>query len=222
MKLTTQQIVKIEETLVLKGLIYDDIKLEVTDHIASEIEAEMEEKEISFETAFKQAFENWKEQLKPSSSFWVGLINSAPGIVMKRWKSTTIRQQLLSLLIGILPTIVLIGLFKIYNNSTAIDYAIQGLSLLFFCLTLYYRIIIWKSKRKTSFSLMFNKNSNVILYFLIMWVSGKAPLRMDVGNVFHNIFGGFLISWLFVYLVFNLQLAFKHFQFEKKLSISEL
>jgi hypothetical protein len=222
MKLTTQQIATIEETLVLKGLIYDDIKLEVTDHIASEIEAIMAEKDISFEVAFKQAFENWKVLLSSSSSFWVGLIYSSPRIVMKRWKSILIRQQFQSLFIAIIPTLTLLGLFKIYNNSTGIDYGIQGFSLSFFCLIIYYRVIIWKSKRKTSYSLMFNKNSNLILYFLIMWGSGKAPLRMNVDNIFHNIFGGFLISWLFVYLVFNLQLAYKHFQFEKKLSISKL
>ena len=38
MKLTNQQIALIDETLVLNGLIYDDIKLEIMDHIASEIE----------------------------------------------------------------------------------------------------------------------------------------------------------------------------------------
>jgi hypothetical protein len=38
MKLTNQQIAFIDETLVLNGLTYDDIKLEVMDHIASEIE----------------------------------------------------------------------------------------------------------------------------------------------------------------------------------------
>jgi hypothetical protein len=220
MKLTSQQIATIEEALVLNGLIYDDIKLEVTDHIASEIEVTMQENNLSFDNAFEKAFENWKEQLRPSSSFWVGLIYSSPGIVMKRWKSTTIRQQLLSLFIAILPTIVLIGLFKIYSNPIAIDYAIQGLSLSLFWLIFYLRFVIWKSKRKTSFSLMFNKNSNVILYFLIMLGIGKAPLRMNLDNNFHNIFGAFLISWLFVYLVFNLQLAYKHLQFEKKLFIS--
>jgi hypothetical protein len=221
MKLTTQQIATIDKTLVLNVLIYDDIKLEVTDHIASEIETAMEENNISFDDAFKQAFENWKFQLRPSSSFWVGLIYSSPRIVMNRWESTTKRQQFQSLFIAIIPTLVLLSLFKIYNNSTGIDYVIQGLSVSFFCLISYYRVIIWKSKRKTSFSLMFNRNSNLILWFLIMWGSGKAPLRMNVDNVFHNIFGVFLISWLFVYLVFNLQLAYKHFQFEKKLSISK-
>jgi hypothetical protein len=40
MKLTNQQIETIEETLVLNGVVYDDIKLELIDHIATEIESE--------------------------------------------------------------------------------------------------------------------------------------------------------------------------------------
>jgi hypothetical protein len=40
MKLTNQQIETIEETLVLNGVVYDDIKLELVDHIATEIESE--------------------------------------------------------------------------------------------------------------------------------------------------------------------------------------
>jgi hypothetical protein len=69
---------------------------------------------------------------------------------------------------------------------------------------------------------MFDRNSNLILYFLMILGIGKAQLRMSEDNIFHNVLGVFLLSWFFVYLVFNLQLAFKHFQFEKKLSISEL
>ena len=219
MKLTTEQIAAIDETLVLNGLIYDDIKLEVTDHIASEIEAKMETS-ISFDDALLQAFESWRFQLRPSSSFWVGSIYYSPRIVMNRWESIKKRQQFQSLFIAIILTLVLLGLFKIYNNSTFFDNLIQGLSLLFFCLIFYFRVIIWKSKRKTSFSLMFDRNSNLILFFLIMWGSGKAPLRMNIDNVLGNIIGVFIISWLFVYLVFNLQLAYKHFQFEKELKIS--
>ncbi len=40
-KLTAEQIAIIDETLVLKKLIYHDIKYEVVDHIASEIETIM-------------------------------------------------------------------------------------------------------------------------------------------------------------------------------------
>jgi hypothetical protein len=39
MRLTNQQITTIEQTLVLNGVVYDDIKLELLDHIATEIES---------------------------------------------------------------------------------------------------------------------------------------------------------------------------------------
>mgnify|MGYP000954006274 CR=1 FL=1 len=57
MKLSAQQIAKIEETLVLNGIQYDDIKLEVLDHIASEIEALQEVNSLSFDENFKTAFQ---------------------------------------------------------------------------------------------------------------------------------------------------------------------
>lgn len=218
MKLSTQQIATIDETLLLNGLKFDDLKLELTDHIASEIETKIENQEVSFETAFHEVFENWQYQMKPSSSFWVGLIYSSPRIVMDRWKSTTKLQQFKSLFIAIIPTLALISLFKIYNNSAVIDHVLQGLNLVFFLLIIYYRVIIWKSKWKTTFSLMFGRNSNVILFYMMLFVI--APLRMSEINIWRNIFGAFLVSWFMVYLFFNFQLAYKHFQFIKKLKLS--
>jgi hypothetical protein len=70
MKLSAQQIAQIEETLVLNGIHYDDIKLELTDHIASEIEEEISIQGLSFEVALHAVFENWKEQLRPCTSLW--------------------------------------------------------------------------------------------------------------------------------------------------------
>nr|WP_315154946.1 hypothetical protein [uncultured Flavobacterium sp.] len=218
MKLTAEQIEKIEETLVLNGIQYEDIKLELTDHIASEIEEKTSIEGVSFEIAFHEVFNNWKYQMKPSSSFWVGLIYTSPRIVMDRWKSTTKLQQFKSLFIAIIPTLGLISIFKIYNNSAVIDNVIKGLSLVFFLLIIYCRVIIWKSKRKTSFSLMFGRNSNLILFYMMLFAI--APLRMSEINIWRNIFDAFLVSWFMVYLFFNLQLAYKHFKFIKKLKFS--
>ena len=218
MKLSTQQITQIEETLVLNGIQYEDIKLELTDHIASEIEEKTSIEGISFEIAFHETFENWQNQMKPSSSFWVGLIYTSPRVVMDRWKSTTKLQQFKSLFIAIIPTLGLISIFKIYNNSAVIDNVIKGFSLIFFLLIIYYRVIIWESKRKTTFSLMFGRNSNLILFYMMLFII--APLRMSEINIWRNIFGAFLVSWFMVYLFFNLQLAYKHFQFIKKLKLS--
>lgn len=218
MKLTAEQIKKIEETLVLNGIQYEDIKLELTDHIASEIEEKTSIQDLSFEVVFYEVFENWQNQMKPSSSFWVGLIYSSPRIVMDRWKSTTKLQQFKSLFIAIIPTLGLISIFKIYNNSVIIDNVIRGLSLVFFSLIVYYRVRIWKSKRKTTFSLMFARNSNVIIFYMMLFAI--APLKMSEINIWHNILNAFLVSWFMVYLFFNFQLAYKHFQFIKKLKLS--
>jgi hypothetical protein len=53
MKLTNQQIETIEETLVLNGVVYDDIKLELIDHIATEIESEASIESKLFETVLR-------------------------------------------------------------------------------------------------------------------------------------------------------------------------
>jgi hypothetical protein len=57
MKLTNQQITTIEETLVLNGVVYDDIKLELVDHIATEIESEIVVRNL--EVVLKEVFEKW-------------------------------------------------------------------------------------------------------------------------------------------------------------------
>ena len=73
MKLTNQQITIIEETLVLNGVVYDDIKIELIDHIASEMEAETINEAKPFEIILKEVFEKWKPQLRPTShNLWLG------------------------------------------------------------------------------------------------------------------------------------------------------
>ncbi|MFB0909668.1 MAG: hypothetical protein QMA99_01700 [Flavobacterium sp.] len=78
MKLTNQQITTIEETLVLNGVVYDDIKLELLDHIATEIEVLIEGNSLSFEENVQMVFKRWEPQLKPSNSFLTGISNSYP------------------------------------------------------------------------------------------------------------------------------------------------
>ncbi len=60
MKLTIEQIAKIDETLVLNGVVYDDIKIELTDHIASDIEEVMINQGVDFKTALINSFDKWE------------------------------------------------------------------------------------------------------------------------------------------------------------------
>jgi 6-phosphogluconate dehydrogenase len=74
LKITNQQITTIEQTLVLNGVVYDDIKLELLDHIATEIESIIDESQFSFEENLKKVFAKWKNELT-SSSFGLEITN---------------------------------------------------------------------------------------------------------------------------------------------------
>lgn len=84
MKLTIEQINQIDTFLEINDVKYLDIKLELLDHIASQIEALMSEQNSSFEEAFIVIKDNWKPRLLSSSSFLIGIIYSFPKIVLDR------------------------------------------------------------------------------------------------------------------------------------------
>jgi hypothetical protein len=223
MKLSAQQIAQIEETLVLNGIQYDDIKLELTDHIASEIEEKITVHEVSFEVAFRKIFENWKEQLRPTSSHWVGLINSSPKIVLDKWVRTTKQLQLKALLIALIPTLFFAYFF--YGNQNRFDYTLSIQIFKTMCLAIsvsiiIFKFLIFKSNIKTSFSLYFNKNSTIFFIYLTFYGLGFIPIKLSVWDYGTSLFFILLLSFLFVYSLFCLGLAYQHLQFVKKIKLA--
>jgi hypothetical protein len=223
MKLSAQQIAQIEETLFLNGIQYDDIKLELTDHIASEIEEKISVKGISFEIAFNNVFENWKEQLRPTSSHWVGLINSSPKIVLDKWVRTTKQLQFKALLIAIVPTLFYAYFFNGKQNRFDYSLLIQLFKTMCLAISLsiiIFKFLIFKSNIKTSFSLYFNKNSTVFFIYLIFYGLGFIPIKLSIWDFGTSLFFILLLSFLFIYSLFCLGLAYQHLKFVKKLKLS--
>lgn len=70
MKLTTEQIECINQTLVKKGVKFDDLKMEVLDHIASQIEYEMATTQKTFPETYNQVFERWNTEFEPTRAFF--------------------------------------------------------------------------------------------------------------------------------------------------------
>ncbi|MBX9808708.1 MAG: hypothetical protein K2X95_13055 [Flavobacteriaceae bacterium] len=224
MKLTTEQITTIDETLVLNGLIYDDIKLEVTDHIASEIEVTMQENKLSFDDALNQAFENWKEQLRPCSSFWVGSKNVVPRIVMDKWLLNTKKQQLKGILIAFVFAFLLTFFSRNINNEIVFANMRMVLKIIFILeliLLIVGKYLIWKSKLTTSYGLFYKKLGFPILFFLFYLAIGLMPMRFVNADLTLNLVFNFFPSLYIVWPIYYLQLAYKHFQFEIKLSITK-
>jgi hypothetical protein len=223
MKLTTQQIAQIEETLVLNGIQYEDIKLELTDHIASEIEEQITVQGYSFEVALHDVFQNWKEQLRPTSSHWVGLINSSPKIVLDKWVSTTKQLQLKALLIAFFPTLFFAYFFNGKQNKFDYTLLVQIFKTMCLAISLsiiIFKFLIFKSNIKTSFSLYFNKNSTVFFIYLFFYGLGFIPIKLSIWDFGTSLFFILLLSFLFVYSLFCLGLAYQHLQFVKKIKLS--
>ena len=87
MELTTEQLQRVEHYLNVKEITYIDIRMEVLDHIVSDIEAKTETETLDFETVFYNVTDKWNVHLKQSSSWIFGLANSAPKIVLKKAKN---------------------------------------------------------------------------------------------------------------------------------------
>jgi hypothetical protein len=84
------------------------------------------------------------------------------------------------------------------------------------------RIIIWKSKHKTLFGFIFKKRSRVPLNFLVLIALGLFPSRILEINSVLGIAVVFIVVLVTLFSFSCLTLAYKHFQFERKLSISKL
>lgn len=83
MKLTQEQIECVEKYLDYKELNYIDVRIEVLDHIISEVEVLLAQG-INFEDAFKQSTKKWHNDLQITSSFLIGLIHTRPKIVIDK------------------------------------------------------------------------------------------------------------------------------------------
>lgn len=121
MELTKKQIQRINTYLDVKGIKFIDFRIEIFDHILSQIEQKLEIENTDFETIFYQVTDEWNKQLNAGSSFLFGWTYLAPKTVIKKAKK--IHKKLytkVALLISIpifLGMILNLSLFKIVLDT---------------------------------------------------------------------------------------------------------
>lgn len=225
MKLTTEQIAQIEETLVLDGLVYQDVKLEIIDHIASEIEERMSQEEISFDSVCKSVFEKWKSALVISSSYaWLGAFFKAPQFVVDKLVAYSKREALhvfFSVLVfGSLLAFIVSNTFQ-KETFKAISLALQGVYTLLMVCTSISMFLIWRSTIKTMYGRLFLFRGWLVFLFCLQFNIYNDPLKhFDANNSFlQTIVGCLLLCTPFVYSFFQLKLASEHFKIEKKFKL---
>ena len=206
MQLTKEQIQKVEKYLHNKYFDFADLKVEVLDHIISDIETKMIKENLDFETAFYNVTVKWNHHLKETSSWYFGVAFSAPKIVMEKAKSYYKKQFLVSnTLFAFLILLAFIESklnYKILEdtqlNSTNVLVSINAL-----CLIIYTFLIVSNSKikQKTIYSFIL-KTQSLGLFFSVISIS--------FSGIIENVNHAYNLTLMFVIVTFN------YFYFYKK------
>lgn len=223
MKLSIEQIRIIEDTLILNGLKFEDLKLEITDHIASEIEVLMEENVLSFEENLKLVFKKWRTQLQPSSSFWIrNNYKSIPKIVLYKCNKIIKRIVFLSFTIGFFASTLIVSIISKSENEELIsvfNFSLKVLSITIIILLIFARYKVWKSRYESTFGYLFNKNGFLQIINLAFIAIGVFRFR-NVTSFFDSHFLTIVFPLtIFCISVFYLNLAYNHLKFNRKMAV---
>ncbi|ARV15920.1 hypothetical protein [Polaribacter sp. SA4-12] len=148
MELTEQQLQRVEHYLNVKHITYIDLRMEVLDHIVSDIETKMTKENLDFETVFYNVTDKWNPQLKESSSWLFGIAFSAPKLVMKKAKTSYIKLFLISNFLMILLSIFERKLNLTVSDNTQLYLTNFLLMINLFCAFIFIYLMINNSKIK--------------------------------------------------------------------------
>jgi hypothetical protein len=206
MEITKQQLQRVTHYLNVKGITYIDLRMEIFDHIVSDIEAKMMAENSDFETAFYKVTNTWNKQLRKESSLYFGLTYSLPKIVLDKAKKVYKKWFFLSVLVYLIPYILLDHL-KITFSQNAKDDLNVFLQILTVCtLMVFFRLLIikYKEKNKTSFSFILKTLSwNFFIGFIVLFY-----LNFSAQDDLQRLAISFLAAFIFM--------TYSYFHFYKK------
>jgi hypothetical protein len=222
MKLTNEQIAIIDQTLILNGIDYDDIKLELIDHIATDIENELEHKESNFEIAFSKVMPKWKKVLEETSDFWSNFVG--PRIVID--KLSILYKNLCKIVL--LAVVIFSTLMITITTLNPGEYVYNTLKLVFS--SLYFLLclavitsafFIWRTKSKTILGKFFLKNCKLLafhFYSIYTYLNGHSHLYRHYSreSIFMNFFEWFFHGVFFFMAVYLVMVAVEHFRTVRK------
>lgn len=220
MKLTVEQIAFIEETLILNGVIYEDIKLELTDHIASEIEVKITENETDFQSAMKEVFESWKNQFTYMNySYWLGRGFSGPKIATdKMIKIVKSEYKCLAVLV-ILCIITFqfdLGLNLSRKTIDLLRLTIKGILIFTLVTSLSARMRLVISKWNTTYSVLFKRKFGlIILYSCAFLFNIYKILPVDTDET-SQLFSLLFVTFFLFYTFNSFRLLANHFKIKKQ------
>ena len=161
MELTKNQIQEIENYIEVNNVDYLDLKIELLDHIVSDIEYKMN-KGFSFESALQLTKQKWSKHFRSSSSIFLGLQFSTSKVVLKKAVKEFRSFYVLYIISCILPFVIFRNVLVDFTENT-ISYVNSFLKISTFLALLYFVYIIFK--------VSFSKENSIFRDFTIICIT---------------------------------------------------
>ena len=214
MELTKEQIQRVEHYLNVKNIVYTDLRVEVLDHIVSEIEEIVKTKNKTFNDALEDVQEKWNPQLEETSSIFFGLGFSAPKIVIQKAKKVYWKHYLLLFVSYFLPFLLLSNLdFKIQNPTEFNFFIIFKGAIVLSFLTFIYMFFSRNSEIKTTYGFILKTQNLSALMGLIILLLFFTNLK-ELNGINIGMFCSFIFTTCSYFYFYK-----KHKEAVKKYSI---
>ena len=174
MELTKEQVEQIENYLSKINFDFIDLKVEILDHILSDIE-NLIIKSHSFEDAFVMTKIRWEKHFRETSSFYFGIQYSESKIVVKKAIKIFKPFFFLYLTAYVLPIIITTN-FSITFSKNTIDFintSLNTLNIVFLFYSIFIFIKVLNTKVKTTYRFILKTQYAGILFLLISLLKGN-------------------------------------------------
>lgn len=210
MKLSAEEIAKIDGILVNHGLDFLDFKLEIKDHIATQTEELCTKQNIIFEEALPKVLKEWETSLVLKESIWISTKRSFSVIVLNTIKKRYIYYNSIFLLV-----FIVLSIFYFFNmeefETTNIKNIMFVTSTVLFLFLSSLQYLISLNKQETSYSYEF---SRIYKMATIFWFFDVASYF--VRGIYPNILWKAMVV---AYFPIAIYCFIKHIQFKKRLNI---
>ena len=199
MELTTEQLQHVENYLYHKRFDFIDLKVEVLDHMISDIESLLT-KNYSFENAFKITVLKWEKHFRETSSFFFGFQYSDSKIVVKNAVKMFKPFYFLYLTAYLLPVIILKSFSFVFSKNTQ-DFLSEFLFFASLIALLYMLFIIVKTiqtKVKTTYRFILKTQYLAVIFLIIPLLLGNHfNDQGELNPVFTGLLsGGFAVTYI--------------------------
>ena len=174
MELTKEEIHKVEAFLKQKNFDFIDLKVEILDHILSDIE-NLIIKDHSFEDAFVMTKIRWEKHFRETSSFYFGIQFSESKIVVKKAIKIFKPFFFLYLTAYVLPIIITTNFSITFSKNTIgfINTSLNVLNILFLLYSIFIFIKVIKTKIKTTYRFILKTQYAGTIFLLISFLIGN-------------------------------------------------